>query len=184
MAAKPKLSIRSFTTRLVGFFVIPRDEDHAPALALDRSLVEVGHANGIERLDDARPWREASHDLACPDTAKVGKNELGAGLGKGVGSVYEDTTVPLGQAAQGRLDVLPRHGEQHIVQTGRFLDGRGRSAPAKFGHLVGKRAGTAPTAQDNLMSSGKRFSRNCKRNGTRSDRPDPHRLVLSIFREG
>jgi hypothetical protein len=76
----------------LGFFVITRDEDHAPGLALDRSLVEAGHANGIERLDDARPWREASHDLACPDTAK----ELGAGLGKGVGGVYEDTTVPLG----------------------------------------------------------------------------------------
>ena len=46
---------------------------------------------------------------------------------------------------------------------------------------AGKRAGTAPAAQDNLMSSGKRFTRNGKRNGTRSDRPDPHRPVPFDF---
>jgi hypothetical protein len=33
------------------------------------------------------------------------------------------------------------------------------------------------------MSMGKRLARNRKRNLTCSDRPDPHRLVLSIFRE-
>jgi hypothetical protein len=82
---------------------------------------------------------------------------------------------------QGRLDVLPRHGEQHVVQTGRFLDGRRRRALAKFGHLAGERAGAAPAAQDNLMSAGKRLTRNCKRDLTCSDRPDPHRPVLSIF---
>jgi hypothetical protein len=33
------------------------------------------------------------------------------------------------------------------------------------------------------MSTGKRLARNRKRNLTRSNRPDPHRSVLSIFRE-
>src|SRR5207247_9968650 len=95
----------------------------------------------------------------------------------------EDTAVPVRQAAQGSLDVLPRHGEQHVVQTRRFLDSRHRRAPAEFAHLVGKRTRTAPTAQDNLMSSGERLTRNRKRDLTCPDRPDPHRPVLSILSE-
>src|SRR6516162_5362103 len=165
----------------LGFFVITGDEDHAPALALDRPLVEVGHANGIECLNDARSWRKTSHDLTGADAAEVGKNELGAGLGERVRGVDEDATVPIGQTAQGRLDVLPRHGEQYVVQTGRLLDGRRRSSPADFAHLTGKSAGTSATAQDNLMSSGNRLSRNRQRNLTGSDRPNPHRSVLSIL---
>lgn len=145
MAAKPKLSIRSFTTRL-DFFVITGDEDHVPALALDRPFVEARHSNGIERLDDPRSSRETSHNLTGTDTAEVGKNEIGTGLGERVGGVDENTTVPLRQAAQDRFDVLPRHGEQHLVQSGRLLDGRRRGAPAKFGHLAAKSAGTTSTA--------------------------------------
>src|SRR6516165_9435987 len=167
----------------LGFFVIPGDEDRALALALDRPLVKTGHTDGVERLDDPCFWRETGHNLAGADAAEVGKNELGGGLGERVGGVDEDTTVPLGQAAQGRFDVLPRHGEQHVVQTGRLLDGRRRGAPAEFGHLAGKRAGTASTAQDNLMSTSKRLPRNRKRNLTGSDRPNPHRSVLSMLRE-
>jgi len=72
---------------------------------------------------------------------------------------------------------------QHVVQTGRFRDGRGRRALAEFFDFVGECAGTAPAAQDNLMSAGKRLMRNGKRDLTRTDRPNPHRPVLSIFRE-
>jgi len=91
--------------------------------------------------------------------------------------------TPLGQGAQGRLDFLPRHGEQHVAQTGRLLDGRRRGASAELSRLAGKSAGTASTAQDNLMSSSKRLPRNRKRNLTGSDRPNPHRSVLSMLRE-
>ena len=59
-------------------------------MTVDRPLVEVGHANGIERLDDARPCREAGYELAGTDTAEVGENEIGAGLDEGVGGVDED----------------------------------------------------------------------------------------------
>src|SRR5262249_23291498 len=133
--------------------------------------------------DDSRTWREGSHDLAGTGTAEVGKNEIGAGLGERVGGVDEDSTLPLGQTAQGRLDVLPRHGEQHVVEIGRFLDGRRRGATDEVGPLIGKRDGTASTAQDNLMSPAKRLAGNRKCYLTCSDRPDPHRRVLSIFRE-
>jgi hypothetical protein len=74
---------------------------------------------GVERLDDACPSRESSHNLAGADRIT----------------------------------------------------------------LSAKRAGAALTAHDNLMSSGKRLTRNRKRNVTRSDRPDPHQPLLSIFRE-
>src|SRR6516165_7052574 len=141
MAAKPKLSIRSFTARL----------------------------------------REASHNLAGADTAEVGKDEPGTGLDEGVGRVDKDATAPTGQPLQGRLDVPPRHREQYIVEAGRFLDGRRRGASAEFTHLVGKRAGTAAAAQDNLMPLRKRLARNRQRDLTCSDRPDPHRPVLSIL---
>ena len=60
----------------LGYFVIAGDKDHAPALARDRSLVEMGHTDGIECLDDARASRKTSHNLAGTDTAKVGKNQL------------------------------------------------------------------------------------------------------------
>jgi hypothetical protein len=60
----------------------------------------MGHTDGIERLDDPRPARETSHNLAGTDTAKVGKNQLGTGLGEGVGGVNDNATVPLGQAAR------------------------------------------------------------------------------------
>ena len=91
--------------------------------------------------------------------------------------------TPLGQGAQGRLDFLPRHGEQHVAQTRRLLDGRRRGASAELSRLAGKSAGTASTAQDNLMSTGKRLARNRKRNLTCSDRPNPHCSVLSMLRE-
>ena len=61
----------------LGFCVITGDEDHPFALVLDRPLVEVRHANGIERLDDARPLREASHNLAGTDIMTVAR---GSGL--------------------------------------------------------------------------------------------------------
>src|SRR6516162_10156376 len=41
----------------LGFLVIPGDEDYTLALALDRPVIEGSHANGIERFNDARPWR-------------------------------------------------------------------------------------------------------------------------------
>src|SRR6516165_445651 len=81
----------------LGFCVIPGDEDHAPALALDRPLVKTGHTDGVECLDDPCSWRETGHNLAGADAAEVGKNEIGAGLGERVGGVDEDTPFNLGR---------------------------------------------------------------------------------------
>ena len=75
-------------------------------------------------LDDARPLaHEPARDLTGTDAAKVGENRLRAGLGERIVASMKDATIPLRQAAQGRLEVLPRHSKQHMVQTGRLLDG-------------------------------------------------------------
>jgi len=178
MAAKPKLSIRSFTTRL--------DSASSPETKITRlpwsltgPLLKCAMRMELNALTMRAPGAKPATISLAPMPPRSARTRLGLVSANGL---LASMRTPLGQGAQGRLDFLPRHGEQHVAQTGRLLDGRRRGASAELSRLAGKSAGTASTAQDNLMSTSKRLPRNRKRNLTGSDRPNPHRSVLSMLR--
>src|SRR5215469_12967989 len=131
MAAKPKLSIRSFTTRL--------DASSSPETKITRlpwpligPSLKWAIRMELNTLTMRAPGAKPATISLAPVPPRVGKNKIGAGFDERIGGVDEDTTVPRGEAPQGRIDVLPRHGEQYVVETGRFLNGRRRGAPAEF----------------------------------------------------
>src|SRR5437870_13412082 len=58
------------------FGMVPRDEDHATSSVLDRSFVEAGGDDRIERLDDAGTWCQGRYNLARALGAATGGREL------------------------------------------------------------------------------------------------------------
>jgi hypothetical protein len=74
----------------------------------------------------------------------------------------------------GRLDVSPRHGEQHVVEARGFLDrGRGRTT-TKLVDFVDECIWTTPAAQDHFMAPGQRLSPECERDSTGAGRSKFH----------
>src|SRR5438445_11755666 len=150
--------------------MVPRDEDHATSSVLDRSLIEAGGDDRIERLDDAGTWRQGRHDLAGALAAEIGEDEPWTRLEEGVRRIDEHPAVPGRQALQCGLDISPRYGEQHVVEARRFLDrGRGRTT-TKPGDLVDECIWTTPAAQDHFMAPGQRLSSECERDSAGADR--------------
>src|SRR3984957_17237291 len=153
MAAKPKLSIRSFTARL--------DSSSSPETKITRlpwPLTGPSLKRAMRMELNALTMRAPAAKPATISRAPIppGSARTSLGLVSAKGLVVSMRTRPFhsGRPRKAASTFFQRHGEQHVVQTGRFLDGRRRSALAEFAHLVGKRARTTPAAQDNLMAPG------------------------------
>src|SRR6266478_3307416 len=76
------------------FGMVPRDEHHATSSVLDRSFIEAGGDDRIERLDDAGTWRQGRYDLARALAAEIGEDELRTRLDKGIRRIDEHPAVP------------------------------------------------------------------------------------------
>src|SRR5439155_9087125 len=84
------------------------------------------------------------------------------------------------QALQRRLDVSPRHGEQHVLEARGLLKRTRGSTTTKLGDFVGECIWTTPAAHDHFMAPGQRLSRECERDSAGADRSKFHAPLVSF----
>src|SRR6185312_5722184 len=100
--------------RLLGCDVVTGDEQHPSRPALSRPLLEVRHGDRVERLDHPRSGCMLCDDDAGASTLEVSQLERIDG-DEWVGSVDEDSTLPIGQRVERIRYCGPGHCKQYEV---------------------------------------------------------------------
>ena len=133
----------------------------------------AGEPRALQRMPESG---RLNTRFVCPDCASWVYSLPRGGVIRVRAGTLDDTSwlCPTRHIWQRRLDVSPRHGEQHVVEARGFLDrGRGRTT-TELGDFVDEGIWTTPAAQDHFMAPGQRLSPECERDSAGADRAKFH----------